>query len=352
MANWDDDSVAELRQALDQAEYYRTEALPAYSTRLLYPFHEIRQWFYGLESPLALAAYPERHYRPFAARYPLTYELFRLLFLHHTVPSQPKCPQAFWEETDDGYRALFQVTAIWGRYILSSIPGRTPGEFVYLGDDSATLGRLIRRACAPGSRALDLCCGCGVVGLTLPERYTDITGLDINEQAIEMARGNARLNQRPVTFAVSDLYQKADPPYDLVIGNPPSLPPDLAGAGRRFAVGDSQLTRAVLTGLTEVLAPDGLCLFMLFTRDSSFLDALDPRLSATFQIHQSYRLIGGEVLHHGCLTVRNDGQGQRSWRRPNWLERLRRWPFPFTQAAPNPQLCSLREAETSDQAFS
>src|SRR5262249_11333932 len=68
-----------------------------------------------------------------------------------------------------------------------------------------------RRALAdlcPGRRVLDLCCNTGgfaVYAKTLG-RAAEVVGLDLDEEAIELAKQNANLNQARIRFLQADLF--------------------------------------------------------------------------------------------------------------------------------------------------
>ncbi len=47
-------------------------------------------------------------------------------------------------------------------------------------------------AAAPGARALDLCCGTGDIAFALARRGAETTGLDFNDQMLEIARARGR----------------------------------------------------------------------------------------------------------------------------------------------------------------
>ena len=79
-------------------------------------------------------------------------------------------------------------------------------------------------------RALDLCTGsgCVAVALGLRRKTWKITGTDVSEAALEVARTNAvRLGvARNVRFVHGDLYQpfQANQRFELIVSNPPYIP--------------------------------------------------------------------------------------------------------------------------------
>ena len=123
-------------------------------------------------------------------------------------------------------------------------------------------------------RILDLCCGCGALGiaaaLTFPK--ASLTLVDVDADAVSCARVNiARFGLEPrAEVRRSDLFEGLDGDrYDLVIANPPYVP---AGEVARLppeygsepvgglASGPDGLAcwRGVLGGLGAWLEPDGL----------------------------------------------------------------------------------------------
>lgn len=79
-------------------------------------------------------------------------------------------------------------------------------------------------------RALDLCTGSGCVALALGlrRRTWKVTGTDLSEDALAVARSNAiRLGvARNVHFVPGDLFQsvRADQRFELIVSNPPYIP--------------------------------------------------------------------------------------------------------------------------------
>lgn len=74
---------------------------------------------------------------------------------------------------------------------------------------------------------LDLCTGSGCIALALAQQYpqSHATGIDIKQQAIELAKKNAIKNSiHNVTFLHSDLYSALNnQSFDLIVSNPPYI---------------------------------------------------------------------------------------------------------------------------------
>lgn len=88
-----------------------------------------------------------------------------------------------------------------------------------------------------GARVLDVGTGSGAIALALADERPDldITATDIDEDALAVARENARRLGLEVTFAAGDLLAAVGGTFDAVLSNPPyiadgdraTLPPDV-----------------------------------------------------------------------------------------------------------------------------
>lgn len=97
------------------------------------------------------------------------------------------------------------------------------------------------------TKILDVGCGYGPIGITLakanPKVYVHM--IDVNLRAIDLTKRNAEHNQlKNVTVWESDLYEKVEGKYDLIISNPPIR------AGKKIVHG-------IFEGATEHLKPHG-----------------------------------------------------------------------------------------------
>lgn len=73
-------------------------------------------------------------------------------------------------------------------------------------------------------RLLDVGCGYGTLGISLKKVYShlNVTMVDINERAIYLANKAVKLNGlKDVDVFQSDLYEKVEGKYDIVVSNPP-----------------------------------------------------------------------------------------------------------------------------------
>ncbi len=79
-------------------------------------------------------------------------------------------------------------------------------------------------------RVLDMCTGSGIIGITLLlecPAVQNVTASDISEAALGMARKNAEKNLDDLSrieFCLSDLFDRIQGSFDLIISNPPYIP--------------------------------------------------------------------------------------------------------------------------------
>ena len=129
------------------------------------------------------------------------------------------------------------------RYEVDFIQGHKTGFFCDQRDNRWRFSRLVR-----GARVLDLCCYTG--GFALAAAHlggaAEVTGVDLDEKAIEQARRNANLNQlspnrmrwvHADAFAYARQMQKNGETWDVVLLDPPKFvltrEPEGSAEGRR-----------------------------------------------------------------------------------------------------------------------
>lgn len=73
---------------------------------------------------------------------------------------------------------------------------------------------------------LDMCTGSGCIAISLA-KYIDgsfVEAVDISENALKLAKKNAKFNEVEVNFINSNLFENVFKKYDLIISNPPYIP--------------------------------------------------------------------------------------------------------------------------------
>ena len=74
-------------------------------------------------------------------------------------------------------------------------------------------------------KILDIGTGSGCIAISLKKLLpnSNITGIDISESALEIAKSNATLNNVEIEFIKSDIFSNINNKYDCIISNPPYL---------------------------------------------------------------------------------------------------------------------------------
>lgn len=129
------------------------------------------------------------------------------------------------------------------RYEVDFVKGHKTGFFCDQRDNRLRFSRLVK-----GARVLDLCCYTGGFALAAAHlgAAAEVTGVDLDEKAIEQARRNANLNQIPPArlrwvhadaFAYARQMQKNGESWDVVLLDPPKFvltrEPEGSAEGRR-----------------------------------------------------------------------------------------------------------------------
>lgn len=92
--------------------------------------------------------------------------------------------------------------------------------------DTEILVEEIMRDLHDGIRILDMCTGSGCILLSLLHYSNDSSGVgvDVSEDALAVARQNAdRLAEKQAVFIQSDLFEKVEGSFDLIVSNPPYI---------------------------------------------------------------------------------------------------------------------------------
>lgn len=72
-------------------------------------------------------------------------------------------------------------------------------------------------------RLLDVGCGYGTIGITLSKFFDiDVTMLDVNERALNLAKKNVKLNNvEKIKIIESDGFEKVEGEFEVIVTNPP-----------------------------------------------------------------------------------------------------------------------------------
>lgn len=129
-------------------------------------------------------------------------------------------------------------------------------------------------------RILEIGCGSGVVSIHCALNGCDVTAVDINPCAVELAKRNAAANGAKIDVRESDVYENVDGKFDTIVFNLPYLPVDeeglLAKAWSGGPDGLGPLPR-LLEGAPDHLLPEGRLVVVVssLTEPRALEDALD-----------------------------------------------------------------------------
>lgn len=74
---------------------------------------------------------------------------------------------------------------------------------------------------------LDIGTGSGAIAISLKKELdSDVTGVDISDDALKLSVENAKLNDVDVKFIKSDIFSNVTDKYDIIISNPPYIAND------------------------------------------------------------------------------------------------------------------------------
>lgn len=74
-------------------------------------------------------------------------------------------------------------------------------------------------------KILDMCTGSGCIGISIKKLRpnTKVTAADLSEKALGVARKNGANLKAEVKFVQSDLFEKINEKYDIIVSNPPYI---------------------------------------------------------------------------------------------------------------------------------
>jgi 23S rRNA (cytosine1962-C5)-methyltransferase len=181
--------------------------------------------------------------------------------------------------------------------------------------------RLALADLCPGRRVLDLCCNTGgfAVYAKTVGRAEEVIGLDLDEEAIELAKQNANLNQARIRFLQADLFPwlrdaiANGQRFDVVILDPSKQTrdrDDVDTALKRYF----DMNKLAL----QVVAPGGMFLTCSCTglvREPDFLETLRRAAWQAGRTVQVLRLSGAAADHPFLVHVPEGRYLKAAWAR-------------------------------------
>lgn len=91
--------------------------------------------------------------------------------------------------------------------------------------ETEILADIVIKTADEGNKVLDLCTGSGCIAVAVAKAREDITvtASDISEDAIALAKKNAKFNGVDIEFIVSDLFARVRGKFDIIVCNPPYI---------------------------------------------------------------------------------------------------------------------------------
>jgi release factor glutamine methyltransferase len=144
-------------------------------------------------------------------------------------------------------------------------------------EDSILLQKYVRKY-AHG-RVLDMGTGSGIQALTALEKTPDVLAVDIDEDAVRFVKSKG------VNAHISNLFSKVDGKFDLIIFNPPYLPPDMYDKDRSTSGGIKFIDK-FLSQAKGFLDKDGKIL-IVFSSLTGDVDSLLKKYGYEFKLLES-----------------------------------------------------------------
>ena len=97
--------------------------------------------------------------------------------------------------------------------------------------DTEVLVETVWEDLEPGMRVLDMCTGSGCILISLMKRMQTVlgedgiagVGADLSREALQVAEENASKQKVGAVFVESDLFDKVEDTYDIIVSNPPYI---------------------------------------------------------------------------------------------------------------------------------
>ena len=141
-------------------------------------------------------------------------------------------------EEEEGYRELIGRRAkriplqqITGEQEFMGFPFLVNEHVLIPRQDTETLVEEAMEKSGKSDRVLDMCTGSGCILLSLLKLVPGLsgTGADISQEALTVAVENGKRLQTEASFLESDLFEKVEGVFDLIVSNPPYIASDEIG---------------------------------------------------------------------------------------------------------------------------
>ena len=114
-----------------------------------------------------------------------------------------------------------------------------PETVYYPREDSLLLAKTIEKENMKNKKTLDMGSGSGFLAILMVQQGADATASDINEEAVRTVKLNAKNNNAGVKVISSDLFEKIEGKFDIIVFTPPYLPEKTLHRDKQFYGGKS-----------------------------------------------------------------------------------------------------------------
>ena len=110
------------------------------------------------------------------------------------------------------------------KYYYKDMEFDVPEDVYYPREDSELLAKTLESMELKSKNVLEMGSGCGFLSILMAKRGASVTAVDINEDAVNATKENARKNSAEILAHVSDMFGNVRGKFDTIVFNPPYLP--------------------------------------------------------------------------------------------------------------------------------
>ncbi len=151
-------------------------------------------------------------------------EIDRAYFFIHRDEKMPEDKIETYQELLNERVKNIPVQYITGKQEFMGLEFQVNENVLIPRQDTEILVEEVLKVCH-GKTVLDLCTGSGCIIISLAKlgKVKEATASDISYKALEVARLNAINHNVSINFIESDLFEKIDGEYDIIVSNPPYI---------------------------------------------------------------------------------------------------------------------------------
>lgn len=149
-------------------------------------------------------------------------------FVHGEMVPDPEKAIYYWKLVEQRGRRI-PLQYLTKRTWFYGLPFTVSEHVLIPRQDTEILVEEALKHVKPGMRILDMCTGSGCVLLAILANCKQVSGIgvDLSEKALDVAEKNAEDLQIPAEFFQSDLFEKVDGMFDVIVSNPPYIRTDV-----------------------------------------------------------------------------------------------------------------------------